>query len=142
MNATGTLRPVRNGCIFSCAETGEARRTKDAPAARSRLSMVRPLQVHCLTAESPRCPESRRAAWFDRRRAQFAGDFVMLTRRVAIHTGKIGRTPQLLSSYRVGVRVAFDGRALTASAGGVRRYVQELCRTIRRVDRSVEMVAV
>lgn len=40
------------------------------------------------------------------------------------------------------MRVAFDGRALTASAGGVRRYVQELCRAIRRVDRSVQMIAV
>jgi glycosyltransferase involved in cell wall biosynthesis len=40
------------------------------------------------------------------------------------------------------VRVAFDGRALTASAGGVRRYVQELCKAIRRLDRSVQMVAV
>lgn len=40
------------------------------------------------------------------------------------------------------MRVAFDGRALTASAGGVRRYVQELCKAIRRVDRSVVMVAV
>ena len=38
--------------------------------------------------------------------------------------------------------MAFDGRALTASAGGVRRYVQELCKGIRRVDRSVQMVAV
>jgi glycosyltransferase involved in cell wall biosynthesis len=44
--------------------------------------------------------------------------------------------------YRSGVRVAFDGRALTASAGGVRRYIHELCKAIRRVDRSVEMVAV
>ena len=40
------------------------------------------------------------------------------------------------------MRVAFDGRTLTASAGGVRRYIHELCTAIRRVDRSVQMVAV
>jgi glycosyltransferase involved in cell wall biosynthesis len=44
--------------------------------------------------------------------------------------------------YRSRVRVAFDGRALTASAGGVRRYIHELCNAIRRVDRSVQLVAV
>ena len=37
--------------------------------------------------------------------------------------------------------MAFDGRALTASAGGVRRYIHELCGAITRADRSVELLA-
>ena len=40
------------------------------------------------------------------------------------------------------MRVAFDGRTLTAPAGGVRRYIRELCRAMTEVAPDIQMIAV
>ena len=42
----------------------------------------------------------------------------------------------------VAFRVAFDGRAFSSPAGGVRRYVTELVTAIGRVDPAIDLVAV
>ncbi len=39
------------------------------------------------------------------------------------------------------MRIAFDGRAFSSPAGGVRRYVCELCGALRRLDHSIELIA-
>jgi len=43
---------------------------------------------------------------------------------------------------RLRLRVGVDGRAFTSPAGGVRRYVSELYRTMLLVDPSIEIVAI